>query len=141
MIGERGGDKIAASKKKGMWMGGQPPLGYDVRDRKPVVNQAEADVRPPHLHLATWNSSRSSHFRRRSLQPGSGASGGSGPMAMPTATKILGRGALYQMLQNRIYRGEIAHKGSAYPGQHPAIVDQDLWDRVQATLTETASSG
>ena len=46
------------------------------------------------------------------------------------------RGALYQMLQNRIYRDEITHKGSAYPGQHPAIVDQDLWDRVQATLAE-----
>ena len=50
--------------------------------------------------------------------------------------QILGRGALYQMLQNRIYRGEITHKGAAYPGQHPAIVDQDLWDRVQATLAE-----
>ena len=50
--------------------------------------------------------------------------------------QVLGRGALYQMLQNRIYRGEITHKGAAYPGQHPAIVDQDLWDRVQATLAE-----
>jgi DNA invertase Pin-like site-specific DNA recombinase len=135
VIGERVRDKIAASKKKGMWMGGQPPLGYDVKDRKLVVNEAEAEtVR----HIFT----RYLELKAvRELQEELAAAGVRSKLRVhPDGTvyggQVLGRGALYEMLQNRIYRGEITHKGSAYPGQHPAIVDQDLWDRVQATLAE-----
>ena len=135
VIGERVRDKIAASKKKGMWMGGQPPLGYDVKDRKLVVNEAEAET-VRHIFarylelksvLALQEEIASEGIRSKRRVRSDGSAYGD---------QILGRGALYQMLQNRIYRGEITHKGAAYPGQHPAIVDQDLWDQVQATLAE-----
>ena len=135
VIGERVRDKIAASKKKGMWMGGMPPLGYDVKDRKLVVNDAEArtvvDIYRRYLAL------KSVHALGKSLPtPGSGASDGCGPTAPNMAARRFSRGALYLMLQNRIYRGEITHKGNSYPGEHPAIVDKPLWDDVQAVLAE-----
>ena len=132
---ERIRDKIAASKKKGMWMGGNPPLGYDVDDRKLVVNEAEADtVR----HI----------FRRyieiksvRALKEELDADGivskaridryGNAKGGVPIA-----RGAAYLMLQNRIYRGEIVHKDKAYPGLHLPIIDEQLWDKAQAALAE-----
>ena len=66
----------------------------------------------------------------------SGASGGCWQTARPYGGQKLSRGALYLMLQNRIYRGEITHKGNAYPGEHPPIVDEALWDQVQAVLAE-----
>ena len=133
VTGERIRDKIAASKKKGMWMGGLPSLGYDVQNRKLVVNDAEALTV---LHI----------FRRylalksvRALQAElDGAGIRSKRRTRPDGTDYggqkLSRGALYLMLQNRIYRGEITHKGNAYPGEHPAIVDKPLWDDVQAVL-------
>ena len=135
VAGERIRDKIAASKKKGMWMGGLPSLGYDVQNRKLVINDEEA---PTVLHI----------FRRyvqlrsvRTLQVELGDAGIRSKrriLADGTAYggQKLSRGALYLMLQNRIYRGEITHKGNAYPGEHPAIVDEALWDKVQAVLAE-----
>ena len=135
VAGERIRDKIAASKKKGMWMGGLPPLGYDVRDRKLVVNQEEAkillhifrryveirSVRALKVELDTAGI----RSKRRTFADGTVYGG-----------HKLSRGALYLMLQNRIYRGEITHKGNAYPGEHKAIVDEALWDKVQAVLAE-----
>ena len=135
VAGERIRDKIAASKKRGMWMGGLPPLGYEVRDRKLVVNKEEANTV---LHI----------FRRyvelrsvRALKAELDAAGiRSKHRTFADGTVYgghkLSRGALYLMLQNRIYRGDITHKGSAYPGEHKAIVDQALWDKVQAVLAE-----
>jgi site-specific DNA recombinase len=135
VAGERIRDKIAASKKKGMWMGGLPPLGYEVRDRKLVTNEGEAKTV---LHI----------FRRyvelrsvRALKAELDAAGiRSKHRTFADGTVYgghkLSRGALYLMLQNRIYRGDITHKGNAYPGEHKAIVDQALWDKVQAVLAE-----
>jgi site-specific DNA recombinase len=133
VIGERVRDKIAASKKKGMWMGGFPSLGYDVQDRKLVVNKQEALTV---LHIfQRYVELKSVHglqvdldgagirSKRRTRPDGSGYGG-----------QKLSRGALYLMLQNRIYRGEITHKGNAYPGEHPAIIEKPLWDQVQAVL-------
>ncbi len=134
VIGERVRDKIAASKKKGMWMGGFPSLGYDVQDRKLVVNAKEA-LTVPHI------------FRRyvelksvRALQvelndAGIRSKQRTRPDGSVCGGQKLSRGALYLMLQNRIYRGEITHKGCAYPGEHPAIIQKPLWDQVQAVLT------
>jgi site-specific DNA recombinase len=135
VIGERVRDKIAASKKKGMWMGGMPPLGYDVKDHKLVVNTNEArtvvdiygrylalkSVRDLHDELAAAGITS-----KRRVRPDGTVYGG----------RQIARGALYLMLQNRIYRGEITHKGNSYPGEHPAIVDQPLWDEVQAVLAQ-----
>jgi site-specific DNA recombinase len=135
VAGERIRDKIAASKKKGMWMGGLPPLGYDVRDRKLVVNQEEAKtlqhIFRRYVELRSVRTLKAEldaagiRSKRRSFAGGTVYGG-----------HKLSRGALYLMLQNRIYRGEITHKGNAYPGEHKAIVDEPLWDKVQAALTE-----
>jgi site-specific DNA recombinase len=134
IIGERVRDKIAASKKKGMWMGGMPPLGYDVKDRKLVVNKDEAKIVNNifHRYLALKSVrdlkdelAASGIRSKRRIRPDGIVHGGRRPIA---------RGALYLMLQNRIYRGEITHRGNSYPGEHPAIVDQGLWDQVQAAL-------
>jgi site-specific DNA recombinase len=135
LAGERIRDKIAASKKKGMWMGGLPPLGYDIKDRKLVVNEEEAravlhifrryaELRSVRV-LKTELEEAGIRSKRRVLADGTHYGG-----------QRLSRGALYLMLQNRIYRGEITHKGNAYSGEHPAIVDQELWDQVQAVLAE-----
>ena len=135
VIGERVRDKIAASKKKGMWMGGMPPLGYDVKDRKLVINRNEArtvvDIYRRYLALKSV----------RDLHDELAAAGiRSKQRVRPDGTTYGGqkiaRGALYLMLQNRIYRGEITHKGNSYPGEHPAIIDQPLWDEVHAVLTQ-----
>ena len=135
VAGERIRDKIAASKKKGMWMGGLPSLGYDVQNRKLVVNEEEAGTV---VHI----------FRRyvelrsvRVLQEELDAAGIRSKRRIladgtPFGGQKLSRGALYLMLQNRIYRGEITHKGNAYPGEHQPIVDKVLWDQVQAILAE-----
>ena len=73
---------------------------------------------------------------RSSTQPGSSASGGSIGFGRESGGKPLARGALYLMLQNRIYRGEIVHKDASYPGEHEAIVDEELWQKVQDLLAE-----
>jgi site-specific DNA recombinase len=133
VTGERIRDKIAASKKKGLWMGGQPALGYDVRERKLVVNQAEAEtvraIFRRYLDLGSVRELKAAldvegAVSKHRLAADGSAYGG----------QSFSRGALYQMLQNRVYRGEIVHKGAAYPGEHTAIVDEELWRRVQAKL-------
>lgn len=133
VTGERIRDKIAASKRKGLWMGGYPPLGYDVRDRQLVVNANEAEtVRHIYRRYVELGSVRRLKAaldaegvisKRRCSQ--SGRHSGGQPLA---------RGALYRVLSNRLYRGEIVHKGTSYPGQQEAIVDQDLWEKVQHRL-------
>jgi site-specific DNA recombinase len=135
VIGERVRDKIAASKQKGMWMGGMPPLGYDVKDRRLIVNRDEArtvvDIYRRYLALKSVRDlhdelERAGIRSKRRLRPDGTTYGG----------QEIARGALYLMLQNRIYRGEITHKGKSYPGKHPAIIDQPLWDEVQTILAQ-----
>ena len=133
VIGERIRDKIAASKKKGMWMGGVPPLGYGVQDRKLVMIAGEADtVRLIFRRYAELGSVRSlkSELEARGIKSKSWASA-SGRLV---GGKPFSRGALYLMLQNRTYLGEIVHKGQFHPGEHTPIVDQPLWDAVQEQL-------
>ena len=135
VTGERIRDKIAASKKKGMWMGGMPPLGYDVADRKLVVNPAEAET--ARAIFGKYRELRSVRLLKghldangvvsKSRLDAKGLSYGGRPIA---------RGALYLMLQNRIYRGEIVHKDKSYPGEHAPIINEDLWNEVQAILAE-----
>src|SRR5450756_354082 len=131
VTGERIRDKIAASKKKGMWMGGMPPLGFDVKNRKLVVNDAEArivvEIYRRYLALKSVHALRDELAdagikSKRRTRPDGAEYGG----------QKFSRGAFYLLLQNRLYRGEISHKGNSYPGEHPAIVDKPLWDEVQA---------
>jgi DNA invertase Pin-like site-specific DNA recombinase len=133
VIGERIRDKIAASKKKGMWMGGVPPLGYRVQDRKLVIVDSEAElVRSVFRRYTELGSVR---LLKVELED-RGINSKSWPSA---AGRVIGgkpfsRGALYLMLRNRTYRGEIIHKGQSHPGEHPSIIDQPLWDAVQGQI-------
>ena len=114
-------------------MGGQPSLGYDVKDRKLIVNEAEATtvrmIFRRYLELGSVRALKAAldeegvASKLRTTADG-GAYGG----------KSFSRGALYLMLQNRIYRGEIVHKGTAYSGEHASIIDEDLWSSVQRRL-------
>ena len=133
VTGERIRDKITASKKKGLWMGGNPPLGYDVKNKELVVNEAEAEtvrhifrqyreIESVH-ELHSWIAAEGVTSKRRIMRDGSIA-----------GDKPINRGALYYLLQNRLYLGEIVHKEKSYPGKHEAIVDEELWDEVQAIL-------
>jgi DNA invertase Pin-like site-specific DNA recombinase len=126
VTGERIRDKFAASRRKGMWMGGTVPLGYEVRDRKLVVSEAEAaTVRRIYADYLTLGSVRLLEGRLR------------GEGVVSKAGRPLRRGALFHILQNRVYRGEVVHKGNVYPGEQAAIVGQVLWDAAQARLTES----
>src|SRR6476660_6630027 len=138
VIGERIRDKIAASKRKGMWMGGVPPFGYRAQDRKLIIVDSEAEtVRFIYRRYAELGSVRllKDELEARSIRSklrtsASGRISGGKPFA---------RGALYLMLQNRIYRGEIVHKEQSHPGEHTPIIDQPLWDAVQAQLAGNAA--
>jgi DNA invertase Pin-like site-specific DNA recombinase len=123
VIGERIRDKIAASRKRGMWMGGFVPLGYDVRDRKLVVNDAEAALvrRIFQGFVETKSCTRLVQVLR--------AEGATTKRGRP-----LTKSDVYRILSNRVYLGEAVHKGTAYPGEHDAIVTQAQWDAVHAIL-------
>jgi site-specific DNA recombinase len=123
---ERIRDKVRASRMKGMWMGGCPPLGYEVKARKLVENPADA-----------------AHVRwvfARFIEIGSGTE---------LARELAERGVttahghridkkfVYRMLNNKVYVGEAVHKGTSYPGEHKAIIDREVWDKVHTILTES----
>ena len=134
IAGERIRDKIAASKAKGMWMGGNVPLGYDVHERKLIVNEAEAEtVQKIFNRYIDLGSVRllGNELDRLGIvsKRREGASG------VLSGGNRFSRGALYTLLQNRLYRGEIAHQDNIYPGQHEAIIDRELWQVVQEKLT------
>lgn len=135
VTGERIRDKIAASKRKGMWMGGYPPLGYDAKDRALVINPEEAQrvrmIFEQYLQLKSVHKLKSwlddnGHRSKQRVSANGRPSGGA----------KFSRGALYTLIQNRIYLGEIVHKGQCYPGAHSAILDQGLWNRAQTLLAQ-----
>ena len=133
---ERIRDKIAASKKKGMWMGGLSPLGYDAVDKKLVVNEKEATVVRTlfdlYLELGSVRKLKEEADRRgfvtKRRKSGDRVTGG----------QPFSRGHLYQLLHNPIYVGEIAHKEKTYPGKHEAIVERKSWGAVQKMLDDQA---
>ena len=138
LIGERIRDKIAASKKKGMWMGGVPPLGYRGHDRKLVIIDSEAEiVRAIFRRYAELGSVRllQEELKARGIKSKAWTSA-SGRLR---GGKLFSRGALYLLLQNRIYRGEIVHNGQSHPGEHELIIDPPLWDAVQAELARSGA--
>jgi site-specific DNA recombinase len=133
VTGERIRDKIAASKQKGMWMGGWVPIGYDRKDRTLVINQDEAKtVRTIfELFLKLRNVRKvQAELARLKLT--------TKPYPISTG-KILGglpfsRGHIYRILSNPLYIGEIAHKEVRHAGQHPRIIAQEIWDAVNALI-------
>src|SRR5882757_2465924 len=138
VTGERIRDKIAASKQKGMWMGGTVPLGYDVRERRLAVNAKEAET--VRLIFQLYTELKSVRLVRAELNRRSIVSKlRSSTAGVKTGGVRFGRGALYQLLGNPIYVGEIRHKRISHPGQHDAIVDRTTWQRVQELLGERAA--
>ena len=133
VTGERIRDKIAASKAKGMWMGGRPPIGYDGVDRKLVINEPEAavvrDLFDRYLALGSVKA-LATDLAARGVRSKSWVSKKGETLGGGTWT----RGALYLLLANPVYRGAIRHHDKIYPGCHPAIIDEATWERVQAQL-------
>jgi DNA invertase Pin-like site-specific DNA recombinase len=123
VIGERIRDKVAASKARGMWMGGKVPLGYDVVARKLIVNEDEAP--------------RVRRVFELFVETGSGVETARRVQAEGVASKTgrpLDKGDVYKFLNLRTYIGDVTHKGNVYRGEHEAIVPSDLWDRAHAIL-------
>ena len=126
VIGERIRDKVAASRRRGRWMGGFVPMGYRVENRKLVVHEPEAAI-----------------IRRifeRFLKVGSATLLARQLRAEDVRShrgRIIDKGNLYRVLRNRVYIGLAVHKGVAYPGEHAAIVSQPLWDKAQSILRES----
>ncbi len=137
VIGERIRDKIAASKRKGMWVGGGLPVGYEVHDRKLVVHQGQArTVRQIFERYLELGSVR---LLKRDLdQRGIVSEIRVSKNGKQRGGKPFSRGALYHLLSNPIYLGEIRHKTERHPGQHEAIVSRELWERVQERLRNRA---
>jgi DNA invertase Pin-like site-specific DNA recombinase len=126
VIGERVRDKIAASKARGMWVGGSVPLGYDVRERKLIVNEVEAaTVRRIFEGFVSIGST--THMVPVLRDEG----------VLTKTGRPFDKGAIYKLLGNKTYLGEVTHKDKVYPGEHRAIVPRELWDSAHAVLQES----
>jgi hypothetical protein len=133
VTGERIRDKITASKKKGLWMGGFPPVGYRPKDRTLVIDEAEAKIVHTifdlYLKHGTVRAVHSELTRR-----GIGRPSGVSVNGHPYGGRPFSRGQLYKLLSNPVYIGQISHKGLRHDGLHEAIVDQSTWNAAQAKL-------
>jgi hypothetical protein len=126
VIGERIRDKVAASRRKGIWMGGWAPFGYTVKERKLVVHEADAKVvRAIFRRFLVLGSAT---LLARELQAQN---------VRNRYDRPIDKGALYKMLGNRVYVGEAVHKGEAYPGEHKPIIDRKLWESVRTVLQKS----
>jgi DNA invertase Pin-like site-specific DNA recombinase len=137
VTGERIRDKIAASKRKGMWMGGVPPLGYDVGDRRLVVNEAEAAIvkliYKRYLKLSCVRLLKNELDRRGVVSKVRVSRKG-----IKSGGRSFSRGALYELLSNPIYVGEVRHRQERHPGQHEPILERAFWEKVQERLNDRA---
>lgn len=130
--GERIRDKIAASKAKGMWMGGRPPLGFDIENRRLVINQDAETARcifELYLEFGCVHKLKL-ELERRNIRSRERIS----EKGLKYGGKYFSRGALYGLLQNPVYIGKISHKGKIHDGLHDSIISLDLWDAVQDKL-------
>jgi len=123
VIGERIRDKIAASRKRGMWMGGFVPLGYRVENRKLLIEEKEAAI--VQMIFERFVAIGSATVLAKSL---------AAENVRTRRGKPIDKGFLYKLLNNRVYIGEAVHKGTSYPGEHEAIIDRALWDKVHTIL-------
>jgi site-specific DNA recombinase len=126
VIGERIRDKFLASRKKGMWMGGWAPLGYDIKDRKLIVNETEANTVRMIFDRFVRIGSATKLAQALALEGVTNKQGS--PM---------NKGILYKMLSNPLYVGEAVHKGMSYQGEHAAVVTRSLWEKVRSILKES----
>jgi DNA invertase Pin-like site-specific DNA recombinase len=138
VTGERIRDKIAASKKKGMWMGGNVPLGYDADERTLVINPAEAEtVRRIFALYGELGCVR--RVKEEADRLGLRTKCRTTANGIKRGGKPFSRGHLYTLLSNPIYTGQIAHKTELYPGQHPALIVDESWSAVRDQLAANTS--
>ena len=140
VTGERIRDKIAASKKKGMWMGGVPPLGYDIRERRLVINPAEAK-KVRHIYERYLELGCVRQLSQELDKKGIVSKVRVSQKGIKSGGCRFSRGALYELLANPIYIGQIRHRQERHQGQHEAILPRELWERVQQRLDENAARG
>jgi site-specific DNA recombinase len=135
VTGERIRDKVAASKRKGIWMGGTVPLGYDLGDRALTVNEAEAkqvrEIFQQYLRLGSVFDLYE-HLARTEIRSKVRV----GPTGRASGGAILSRGTLYHLLSNPLYIGKVKHNGALYPGMHAAIVEEEVWQKAADLLKE-----
>lgn len=126
VTGERIRDKISASRKRGMWTGGNVPLGYRVHDRKLLIEESEAQrVR---MIFERFTVLRSTTLLSRELRQAH---------IKTRRGRLVDKGYLYKLLSNPLYLGKTSHKGVTYPGEHDAIIPNELWERVRAVMKES----
>jgi site-specific DNA recombinase len=126
VIGERIRDKFAASRRRGIWMGGWAPLGYDIKDRRLIINEQEARfVRSIFTRFA------------RGISPKQLIEMLTKEGVLNKQGKRIDKGYLYRVLNNRVYVGKAMHKGTGYPGEHDAIIEHSLWDQVHELISES----
>ncbi|WP_417251044.1 recombinase family protein [Castellaniella sp.] len=133
VTGERIRDKIAASKAKGLWMGGMPPMGYDVVDRKLVINDREADLVRDIFRRYSKHGSAARLVRELAIE-GQTTKAWTTKDGRRRTGRPIDQQYIFKMIRNRVYLGDITHKGKAYPGQHEAIIAQDVWDTVHTMI-------
>lgn len=139
VAGERIRDKIAASKKRGMWMGGMPPLGYEVQDKQLVVNEAELKtvqtIFESYLKLGTVAKLKAAMDARGVVSKARIIKG------KRCGGKPITRNGYHTILKCPLYRGMIHHKGKLFPGNHESIISEELWQAVQEQLAANTSRG
>ncbi|MEC8067263.1 MAG: recombinase family protein [Pseudomonadota bacterium] len=139
VTGERIRDKIAASKAKGMWMGGRPPFGFDIENRRLIINEEDAPkaklIFELYLKLGCVKKLKQEldkldikSRKRTSIKKG-----------LEYGGKLLSRGTLYSLLKNPAYIGKISHKGKIHEGDHPSIISDSLWKEVQSKLQDQSA--
>ena len=133
VTGERIRDKIAASKRKGMWMGGVPPLGYDVANRRLVPNEREAKL-IRHIFQRFVELGSSTALVKELKLDGVTSKAWTTQDGKTRDGKPIDKGLIYKLLSNRTYLGELRHKDQWYQAEHPPIIDRELWDNVHAIL-------
>ena len=139
ITGERIRDKIAASKRKGMWMGGVPPLGHDVENRRLVPNPQEAKL-IRHIFTRFVEMGSSTKLVKELKLDGATSKACTTQDGKVREGKPIDKGLVYKLLGNRTYLGELRHKEQWYQAEHLPIVDQTVWDRVHAILATNGRS-
>ena len=130
MTGERIRDKFASSLKKGLWMGGHPPLGYDVENRKLVINEEDAKL----IRLIFEKFLKTeSYFEIAHALNNAGIKTKRGGLFSPQHVQ--------RILKNPYYKGCVTHKGNVYPGEHEAIIEEETWDKVQEIFKSKSIPG
>ncbi len=136
---ERIRDKVAASKRRGMWMGGHPPLGYDIMNRKLVVNEREAKT-VRHIFTLACEIQSVAKLQERLATDGVTAKRWKTQTAKMMGGGPFTRSTLSRLLRNPVYLGKVRQAGALYEGEHEAIIDETLWGDVQRMLEDNVKN-